>query len=449
VTDLLANCRTGKQANKTMKKLLMITYPFPPNASAGAMRSERFARYLPQFGWEVDVVTIKPRQDMFKDTELLAKLGDHVRVHFTRTLDPWLWLNSKKPNNRIAKILRGLAMRLTSFPDHMFFWVPFAIRIGFKIIKEEKIDAIYTTSPPHSTQLAGLALSNLSGLPWVGDFRDPWTFNVYRRHFYKEKGIDAILTRTEKAIERSVLHSMSRILVNTEANKKNLLKAFPFLGEEKVIHLPNGWEEFPAEFYRPGKKGGPLTIVHAGTFYPQFKPYGLLYALAAWQDGEGQSAMPPLKSSDIKVILLGARDEETARIVKQLNISDFVEIRPWVALDDARKIMCQADFLWASLGTGKESGTYIPSKLFEYIAAKRPIIGFFPKGEAERLITETNTGVVFRNDDHLAAMHALWSFLQSKRIKKNFYFPNKEKINKFHISIIVKQLASSLKDLTD
>jgi len=238
-----------------MKRLLMVTYPFPPNSSAGAMRSERFARYLPQFGWAVDVVTIKPRQDMFKDTELLAKLGENVRVHFTRTLDPWLWLKDKNPKNFLLRGIRSVLMRLFAFPDHMLLWVPFAVQAGLKVFRQNRIDAIYTTSPPHSTHLAGLIVSSFTGKPWIADFRDPWTLNAYR-----EKGaIERFLLRLEKMMEQTVLKNASLVLANTKANQQNLLKAFPFLNEEKVLHLPNGWEEFPAEYYQERKKDGART----------------------------------------------------------------------------------------------------------------------------------------------------------------------------------------------
>ena len=424
----------------------MITYPFPPNSSAGAMRSERFARYLPGFGWAVDVVTIKPRQDMFKDTELLAKLGENVRVNFTRTLDPWLWLKDKNPKNSLLRGIRSVLMRLFAFPDHMLLWVPFAVQAGLKVFRQNRIDAIYTTSPPHSTHLAGLIVSRLMGKPWVADFRDPWTLNAYR-----EKGaIEGFLRRLEKMMEQAVLKNASLVLANTKANQQNLTKAFPFLNEEKVIHLPNGWEGFPAEYYQERKKDGALTIVHAGNFYPKFKPYGLLYALAAWRNGDKPPNIPRLKSGDIKIILLGARDEETARVIKELNISDLVEIHPWVALDEARKIMCQADLLWASLGTGKESSTYIPSKLFEYIAAKRPIMGFFPEGEAERFIKETGTGIVFCNNEVERVLMFLHEMAASSRAEENqgWYHPVRQVIDAYNISTISSRLAKVLNNIS-
>ena len=423
-----------------MKNLLMISYPFPPNASAGAVRSERFTRYLPQFGWAVDVVTIRLRQDSFDDRSRLDMLGNDVSVHFTRTLDPWLWLRDKRPKNVVLRAIRSVSIKLFSFPDHMVLWLPFAVKKGLEICKKKKIDAIYSTSPPHSSHLAARILSSLTHKPWVADFRDPWTLNAYR-----EKGVvDRLLFRIEKVLERTVLKNSSVILANTRANRQNLLKAFPFLNGDKVIHLPNGWEEFPERDYQE-KRNGSLTIVHAGTFYPRFKPYGLLYALAEWRNGNRLKGIPKWKG-DIKVILLGSRDEETKRVVHDLGLEDIVDVKPWVALEEARRIMSQADLLWASLGTGKESSTYIPSKLFEYIAARKRIIGFFPEGEAERLIRETGTGVVFTEDDTRPVLRFLEQVTSpdgSDAFKK-WYSPVKEVIAEYHISSILSRLAALL-----
>ena len=367
----------------------MISYPFPPLSIAGAVRSERFARYLPEFGWSVDVVTIKPRTDLFEDRAQLKSMGRYIKVHQTNTIDPGLWLRNKRPTNIFINKLRALFMDMFSFPDHMIFWVPFAVKKGLAVFKQQSFDAIYTTSPPHSAHFAGLILSRILRKPWVADFRDPWTAHNVSR----ENGlVGEALFKMEKAMERSVLEKASVILANTKANHENLLKAFPLIKPDKVIHLPNGWEEFPKSVYDVNRNG-PFTIVHAGSFYPHFKPYALLHALASWLDGHQPGGIPPLEK-DIRIILLGTRDLEVKGLIHDLGIEDLVQVKPWVALEDARKILCQADMLWASLGTGKESSTFVPSKLFEYIASKRPIIGFFP-GASQPLLLKKQVPVLF------------------------------------------------------
>ena len=167
-----------------MKSLLMISYPFPPNASAGALRTSRFARNLKKFGWVIDVITIRRRSDSFQDESQYTQLClEGINVHSTKNFDPWLRLRSITVNSKILGIARSAMMRLTSYPDHMIFWVPTAIIKGFKLHKKRPINIIYSTSPPHSTHIAGLILSKVTGIPWVADFRDPWTLNASRETF--------------------------------------------------------------------------------------------------------------------------------------------------------------------------------------------------------------------------------------------------------------------------
>lgn len=429
-----------------MNHLLIISYPFPPNASAGAVRSERFARYLAKSGWKIDVITIQPRLDLFEDKNRLNNLGENVTVHFTTTFDPWLWLRDKRPENLMVRAIRSVLMRLFSFPDHMLLWMPFALKKALSIHKKNRFDAIYTTSPPHSTHLIGLLLSKLTGKPWVADFRDPWTLNAYRG-----KGkIENILLWIERKLEKTIYVNSSAIFVNTKANKENMLKAFPFIEKDKVIHLPNGWEEFAENNIDGEKKNEQLIIVHAGTFYPKFKPYALFYALSAWHNGDHPKTIPPLNKSNIQIILLGTKDDTTKKLIVELGLEKFVVIKPWVAQAEAQRYMRQADLLLASLGTGQESATYVPSKLFEYIAAGKPIIGFFPEGEAASLIRETGTGIIFTSDDPapiIKTLNRLQLELGSSHQVNTLCHRREDVIASYHIGKITGRLAEILNQI--
>lgn len=425
-----------------MTHLLLISYPFPPNSSAGAVRSRRFAQYLSELGWRVSVVTIKPNQANSADTEELDRLNDSVDVNFTSTMDPWLSLREKGPKFILFRIVRSILMRVFSYPDHMLLWVPFAVKKGLSVNKHNPFSVIYTTSPPHSTHLAGLILKWITGKPWIADFRDPWTLNA----FHGKGRIDNALLKIEKLLEKSVLSNASCILANTTANRNNMLAAFPDLSPEKVVHIPNGWEEFIHKVDSSKHKDGTLNIVHAGIFYPLFKPYALLHALASWRNGNQPRGIPPLNGQSIRLTLLGAKENE-ANIVKDLSLEDIVQVKSWVPQSEAQKIMSQADMLWVTLGTGKESSTYVPSKIFEYIAARKPIIAFFPEGDASELIRITKTGIVFTNDDP----EPIISFLaEASNDFENFsarFYQDEEILKKYHIRNSVSQLGSILENL--
>lgn len=422
--------------------LLMISYPFPPNPSAGAVRSERFSRYLSEYGWDIDVITIKPQQARsVSDSELF---GEKITVHRTQTFDPWLRLSKRVPKNFILRVIRSVLMRIFSFPDHMLLWLPFAVFQGLKICKQKKIDAIYTTSPPHSSQIIGYLLAKITGIPLVADFRDPWTLNAYR-----DTGvIDTILFKFSAVIERTVYRQASFVLANTRANRINLLNAFPEIDHHKVVYLPNGWESFEMEGTEPLSQNDSFTIVHTGTFYPKFNPYALLYAIGMWKNGLQPKNIPDLHDRDLKVLLFGSKDAETRHLIGHLDIEKYVEIIPWVPQVEARNMMCAADLLWVTLGTGPESSTYVPSKLFEYIAAKKPIIGFFPDGEASDIIKKTNTGKVFSDDNSQPVIEFLYECMRLKKESSGYDFiPDEQVIQAYNVKIITERLSELLMSL--
>ena len=417
------------------KRVLMISYPFFPNPSAGAVRSGRFARYLTEYGWRVDVVTIKPQVTGNQSSEFICK---GVNVHRTDTLDPWLNLSKSVPENIILRAIRSILMKIFSFPDHMLLWLPFALKKGLDICEECKINAIYTTSPPHSTQIIGYLLSKMTGIPWVSDFRDPWTLNAYK----DMNRVDNLLLQFSALIENAVYKKADVILVNTLANRQKMVTHFPMIPEKKIIYLPNGWEPFGDDIYRGNRNDKDcLTIVHAGTFYPRFKPYALFHALSCWKKRMCGSDFPDYPDNRIQVILLGSNDPITKQLLEELDLQNIVQIRKWVKQEEAWRNMCQADILLATLGTGEESATYIPSKLFEYIAAKRPIIGFFPEGVACDLIRDTQTGVVFTSDDPLPVIRFLNSMIVQKESAGIPYTPNAKVVQFYHIRNRVQALS--------
>jgi len=424
---------------KTNKRLLMISYPFPPNASAGAVRSLKFAKYLPDFGWETDVITIHPRVDAVTNWASTDQESRRFNVFRTKTIDPWLFFSRRNYQFVIFRLFRSLMMRLFSFPDHMGLWIPFAVRRALAQIHKQKYDAIYTTSPPHSSHIAGLIISRMSNLPWIADFRDPWTQNAYRRNDFMER----FLFHIEKLLEVSVYKNATVILANTESNRRRIMHDFAWLSKDKVVLLPNGWIEFASnKMKKPQAKK--FEILHAGSFYPKFQPYGLLKAIAAWRKGEIASAVGGFPENKVSIRLLGVKDEVTRNIVKNLELEDIVTIEGWVPLNSAREFMCGADLLWATLGTGNESSSYVPSKLFEYFAAKRPIIGFFPEGDAAELITKTGTGTVFSSDAPEPIAYFLKNAINDKEKDNIAYHPNELNLQAYHIHSIVKRLSGIL-----
>jgi len=427
-----------------MSHVLMVCYPFPPNSSAGAIRSERIARYLDRFGWKVSVVTIEPREDMFKDIELYRTLLKSVTIHQTRNVDPWLSAKKWQPNGQFRQLTRSVLLKAASYPDHMVCWVPFAVRKALQVHRESRIDVVYTTSPPHSSLLAGLFISKLLHIPWAADLRDPlWTLIPMR---YSKRV--CFQQNFENWLERFLLKRTHLVIANTAMNLRKLLLGHPFLKSEKVIHIGNGWEELPSQ-NEERNNSGKLLILHAGNFYPKYKPYGLLYAIKELRerDSERYRAL----SEKLNIWLLGAKDEYTHSVVKELELEEIVTFLPWVPLQGARKVMLKADLLWASLGSSQESANFLPSKVLEYIGARKPILGFFPDGEARSFIEKSQTGRVFRDNESSVLIDYLFSLtrLKENNCLDSIYKPKQKVLDAFHIEALVKKLSDALLSICD
>ena len=175
-----------------MKKVLIITYYWPPAGGPGVQRVLKFAKYLPQFGWEPVILTVENGNFPAVDEGLLGEVPDNLKVYKTKTLEPFAIYNKLQGKDKTSAVdtftitksgksfkdKLGNAIRSYFFiPDARKGWKPFAVKAGLDIIKKEKIDLIFSSSPPHSLQLIAKDLAKKTQLPSVADFRDPW-FNA-------------------------------------------------------------------------------------------------------------------------------------------------------------------------------------------------------------------------------------------------------------------------------
>ncbi|KPL02135.1 MAG: hypothetical protein AMJ73_09210, partial [candidate division Zixibacteria bacterium SM1_73] len=198
------------------RKVLLITYYFPPMGMGGVQRTSKFAKYLPGFGWTPFVLTVKDVHYWAEDPSLLEELPPEVKVIRTGSFDPLRisfklksLFKKRKQRNKYVKESTAQRSKLSSwlfFPDSKIGWVPFALLSGLNLIRKERIDLIFTTSPPPSLHLVGYLLKLLTGKPWVVDFRDPWTgykFEIFptRLHlFLKNQLVRLIIKNADRII---------------------------------------------------------------------------------------------------------------------------------------------------------------------------------------------------------------------------------------------------------
>jgi len=372
-----------------MRRVLLVSYYFPPLAGSGVFRPLRLARHLPAAGWEVTVLAVGAKARVLRDEALLREVPARTRVERTASLEPRTLLLAL---NRLG--LRSLSRRIEPWlriPDDQRGWVPFAVRRARRALRARPHDAVLTTSGPTSAHLVGLALARRLRVPWVADFRDEWTTNPYVRY------PTAWHRRFNERLEREVLSESDRVVCVSAPWLDNLRSRAPGAPPEKFRVLPNGYDAAHFAGF-PGERPDRFRIVYTGTFYGHRSPRVFLEAL----DGIVRENRIP--AHDLEVVLVGhtAGAAElggpTARGVRVIEQRPFHE-----TLDHLRGAAVLLLVIPPEGGAGNHTG-----KLFNYLAAGRPILALAPvPNVAVDLILESRSGVVARPDDPAAVADAL------------------------------------------
>ena len=362
----------------SMKKVLMIAYHYPPLGGGGVFRTLKFTKYLPQFGFQPYVLTVKNPMQMriTRDTTLLGEIPPQVKVFRTFSFE-----------HRVLRAPRLLNIDLKWFyiPDVNIGWIPFAVHQGQKIIKKEAIDTIYATAPPFTNFLIGYLLKRKTGKPLVLDFRDPWTQNVFAKYptmFHR---------KIEEKIEKSILKIADYIITTTEPMRLKLMEKYPLV-KGRCGTITNGFdsEDFEDITSTRTKK---FTITYTGYLYGFRTAKHFLIALKNLLKQNNKIR------NKIQVVFAGPTNKQTENIVKELELENVVKIIGYIPHRTSLKLMVNSDVLLLIIATEevfdeKTGSLMIPGKIFEYLGAKKPILALIPRGAAADLIRSTNTGII-------------------------------------------------------
>jgi hypothetical protein len=441
-----------------MKKALLITYPFPPLGVAGSLRPFRFAKNLINYGWTPVVITIKEREDLYKDRSLLSELPSKVKIHRTSTFDPYLLYYSNRTNrnsninieklsirkntvnnNYFKKLLikiKNIILATLTTPDHQVFWFPFALKKAISIIIKDKIKIIITTSPPNSGHLIGLALKKIFRIPWIADFRDPWVDN------FKIRNMSSTQKWIERKMENWIMENADRVIANTDTNRQRLIERYNNIDPSRFETIHNGFEEINIiNENKPFKK---FTIAHTGLFYPSVNPYYFFEPMKTWLNAFGKNA-----KEFVQVLLVGIDDDITKNIVNMNGLSEIVNIINRVSHKEALEIAANSDVLLISLGFEESNKGWIPMKLYDYLSCKKPIIAFLPEGEAANIIRKTKSGFVITKEDLNMSVNVFNNLYENRNTKgwsENIIFSDNQ-IRQFEIKYLTAKLAKIMEDL--
>lgn len=380
-----------------MKKVLMVTYYFPPISGSGVQRPLKFIKYLPGFGWNPVVLTVKNSSFFLKDETILDDIPKDLIVKRTFTLerDKVLgWLKKaagrkKKKENHIRDSgtkklpLKTKIINALTFPDAQLGWLPFAVISGIRLARKEKADAIFTTLPPQTAHLAGYFIKLFTKIPWIADYRDPWDT------FVPSRGLKSIVNRF---LEHMVLKNADRILCVNDKLAGYILERYKGIKKEKFAVISNGFD--PEDFENISRKENKkFTVNYCGVFNAYIKPDPFLLALRKWLDEDGK------RKNNIEVNFIGATTDEIVNFIKDNNLQDIVRHRGYLSHKEAVYNMVNADCLLLFVDEGRDTSFIQTSKIFEYLKSGTPVLAIVPDCAAADLIKAANAGIVVPPSD--------------------------------------------------
>lgn len=374
-----------------MKKVLLITYYFPPSGGAGVQRWLKTIKYLPEFGVETIVLTVDPAYASYPqvDESLCSEVPSSVKVYTTKTKEILSLYKRVSPSKqvpyggfanepnptllqKISRFIRGNFF----LPDPRRGWNKYALAKARQIIETEGITTIVTTSPPHSTQLIGLELKKqYPNINWVADLRDPWTDIYYNNDLYPTFWAK----KRNLAYERSVLEGADKVITVSEDCKRLFAEKADIA--EKVAVVPNGYDEKDFINSTIINKKEEITPNYILSYVGVLAPQHNLLPLKALVSGR----------KDILLRFVGVVSEEIQQEIKSWGV--LAEFIPYVSHKEAVAYMQASDALLLFIPNVPNNEGILTGKLFEYLASRRKILLFGPeKGDAMRLISECGAG---------------------------------------------------------
>ena len=387
-------------------RLLVVTYYFPPSGGAGVQRPLKWVRYLPEAGVEPVVLTVREGAYPHLDRAMGGDVPPGVRVERTAAPDPFGVYGrltghtraeavaartgrvgeSPRPAERLARAVRANVF----VPDARVGWVPFAVARARRLRREGALDAVVTTGPPHSAHLVGRALRR-RGLPWIADFRDPWTDIHYNESLQRTR----LARRLDAHLERSVLEGADAVVTVSDPLRASL-EAKGARGP--VVTIRNGFD--PADFDGPPEpvRTDRFEVAYVGTLYEV--PTSFLDAVAdlRYRGDLGRAALR----------FVGSVPEGLAEAADARGLGGLVEVVPAVPHAEAVRAMRRAALLLLTIEPWSYADAIVPGKTFEYLASGRPVLGLGPVGgEAASIVRAAGAGRVVPHTDGAAVADVL------------------------------------------
>ncbi len=376
-----------------MKKVLFLTYYWPPSGKASLHWPLGMIKNLPAYGWQPSVLTVEDESFMQKDESLMNEIDPTLKVIKTPTIEPFEFykiFTGKGKNTQlvasetISKENKSLTHRISLWirmnlfiPDARIGWYPFAVKAGNRLLREEKYDAVVSVGPPHSVHLAAAKIAGNAGIPFYPVFIDPWLNIAY----YKGQSRSKLTKAIDGWLEKKIMLKCRAAIFVTETSLADHVATYPFL-KEKGYCLHWGYDEAKFEnFRRAEKRGDEKILLHAGNIFDFQNPVNLWpYLKKRIDSGENQ-----------KLKFTGTVSPGIRRSITEAGLDPHTTYLGFLSYDEMLETLSKADYLLVCAMEPR----HFPGKLFEYLRTGIPVLAYGDDNtEVESVIREANAGMM-------------------------------------------------------
>lgn len=385
-----------------MKKVLIITYYWPPSGGSGVQRWLKFTKYLREFGWEPIIYTVENGEFPIIDTSLEKDVPEGITVLRQPIWEPYqlykFFTGQKKTDRVVSGFLSenkkpSLSSKISTFirgnffiPDARMFWIRPSIRFLKEYLANNTVDAMVSNGPPHSTHLIALGIKEKMNIPWLADFRDPWT----AIDFYQDLMLTPFADWRHHTLEKKVITKANTVVVVSETRRKD----FEQIVSRKVAVVTNGYDESDVFDNPSALSTKEFSIAHIGLMnkdrnLPVF-----------WRALRELTTENPAFAQQLKVKLIGKCDASVRDTIAENQMEAWTEYIDYMPHKEVSFLQQSVSVLYLPINNVFNAEAVLPGKVFEYLAARRPILVIGPEGgDASVIIREAGAGWISGFED--------------------------------------------------
>ncbi|RLZ12786.1 glycosyltransferase [Faecalibacter macacae] len=424
-----------------MKKILIITYYWPPAGGPGVQRWLKFTKYLPEFGYEPHVYIPENPSYPIIDETLAKDINPKVKIVKNKIWEPYQLAEKLNPKNKAYKSghfekkeSQSFMSKLSVFirgnffiPDARKFWINPSIEFIQDYIQKENIDTIVTSGPPHSLHLIGLGLKKLNPkLRWIADFRDPWTQISY----HKELKLTTWAAKKHKDLEHEVMSKANLVLATSYTDGDNFKK----IGAKRVEVITNGFEEVKQETEKDKEY---FHITYSGGLEMLRNP------LSLWKAINDLSKSNSSFKNDLKLNFYGSLADDVKQTIVDEGLNSNLVVHGYVSHQESLDAINKANVLLLTNFDNVASKGIIPGKLFEYMATGNPILAVGPnEADVEKILLKTKAGEYFNHQEVEKIKSTILNIYNQWLVNpKSKFMTNEKEVQQFNRKNLTKKLA--------